>query len=142
MTTDGFSLAATIILLLPMLYFLIASPTFLLAKFEDPVVTWLLRGMFSFHFRVVSIACLIGAVAFALAGRLVVAVFIGLIAGLAVYARGWFLQRMDAQLSARDAGNADAVRQLRRLHWGGMAYNAAQFGIIVSGIPFIFVTPT
>jgi hypothetical protein len=139
MSTDGFSLAAIIILIFPMLYFLVASPTFLLARLEDPVVTWLLRGLFSFHFRAVSIACLIGAIAFAMAGRPVVAVFIGLIAALAVYARGWFLQRMDAQLSARDAGDVDAVRQLRRLHWGGMAYNAAQFGVIAAGIPFIFV---
>ena len=33
---------------------------------------------------------------------------------------------MDAQLSARDAGDADAVRRLRRLHWGGMLCNAIQ----------------
>jgi hypothetical protein len=142
MSTDGFSLAATIILLFPMLYFLVASPTFLLAKFEDPVVTWLLRGMFSFHFRAVSVVCLIGVVAFAMAGRPVVAIGIGLIAALAVFARTWFLQQMDAQLSARDAGDADAVRRLRRLHWGGMAYNATQFGAVVAGIPFVFVTPT
>jgi hypothetical protein len=139
MSTDGFSLAATIILIFPMLYFLVASPTFLLARLEDPVVTWLLRGLFSFHFRAVSIACLIGAVAFAMAGRPVVAVAIALIAGLAVYARRWFLLRLDAQMHARDAGDAEAVRNLRRLHWGGMAYNAAQFGVIVAGIPFVFV---
>jgi hypothetical protein len=138
MSADGFSLAATIILIFPMLYFLVASPTFLLATLEDPVVTWLLRGLFSFHFRAVSIACLVGAVAFAMAGRPVVAVGIGLIATFAVYARSWFLRRMDAQVSARDAGDADAVRRLRRLHWGGMAYNAAQFGAIVAGIPFVF----
>lgn len=140
-TADGVSLAATIVLLLPMLYFLIASPTFLLAKLEDPVVTWLLRSLFSFHFLAVSIVCLIGAIAFIVAGRLLVATAIGAIAALAVYARRWFLGRLDTQIRARDAGETGAVRELRRLHWRAMAYNAAQFVLILSGVPFVFTGP-
>ncbi|MBL8567810.1 MAG: hypothetical protein JNK84_01875 [Phreatobacter sp.] len=141
MTADGFSLAATIILLFPMLYFFIASPTFLLAKLEDPVVTWLLRSLFSFHFRAVSIVCAIGTIAFLVAGRPLVAIAIGIIAALAVYARQWFLGQLDTQIRARDAGEAGAVRELRRLHWRGMAYNAAQFFLILSGVPFVFTNP-
>ena len=48
---------------------------------------------------------------------------------------------MDAQLSARDAGDADAVRRLRRLHWGGMLCNAIQLVAIVASIPYVSVTP-
>jgi hypothetical protein len=49
---------------------------------------------------------------------------------------------MDAELSARDAGDADAVRRLRRLHWGGMLCNAIQLVAIVGSIPFVAVVPT
>jgi hypothetical protein len=142
MTPDGFALAATIILLCLMFYFAMASLAFLLVKLEIPSVTQLLRGLFNVHFLVVSIAGVIGTVAFAVAGRLVVAIGIGLIAAFAVWARGWFLRRMDAQLSARDAGDANAVRQLRRLHWGGMLCNAVQLVAMVASLPYVFVTST
>jgi hypothetical protein len=121
MTPDSFALAATIILLLPMSYFAMTSLAFLLVKLDIPPV--------------------IGTVAFAVAGRLVVAIGISLIAAFAVWARRWFLQQMDAQLSARDAGDVDAVRRLRRLHWGGMLCNAVQLVAIVAAIPYISVTP-
>jgi hypothetical protein len=49
---------------------------------------------------------------------------------------------MDAQLRARDAGDADAARRLRRLHWGGMLSNAVQLVAIVASIPHIAVAPT
>jgi hypothetical protein len=65
-----------------------------------------------------------------------------LIAAFATSSRRWFLQQMDARLSDRDAGVADAVRRLRRLHWGGMLSNAIQLAAIVACIPYIAVAPT
>lgn len=47
------------------------------------------------------------------------------------------MRQMDDQLSARDAGNADAVRQLRRLHWSGMLCNAALVTALVASIPYV-----
>jgi hypothetical protein len=49
---------------------------------------------------------------------------------------------MDARLSERDAGDADAVRRLRRLHWSGMLSNAIQLAVVVASIPYIAVAPT
>ena len=43
--------------------------------------------------------------------------------------------------TARDAGDANAVRKLRRLHWGGMLCNAVQLVAIVAAIPYISVAP-
>jgi hypothetical protein len=63
---------------------------------------------------------------------------IGLIAAFAASSRRWFLRQMDARLSDRDAGDADAVR---RLHWGGMLSNAVQVAAIVASIPYIAVAP-
>jgi hypothetical protein len=142
MMPDAVVLFATIILLLPMGYFLLAAPAFLLVKLDIPPVARLLRGMFNAYFLAMTIAGVIGTVAFAVAGRLVFAIGIGLIAAFAVSARRWFLRQMDAQLSAGDAGDADAMHRLRRLHWGGMLCNAIQLVAIVGSIPYISVTPT
>jgi hypothetical protein len=138
---DNFALFATIILVLPMFYFLLAAPSFLLVRLDIPQVAQLLRAMFSGYFLTVTIAGLIGTLAVAVEGRLVLALCIGSIAAFAASSRRWFLQRMDARLDERDAGDADAVRGLRRLHWGGMASNAIQLAVIVACIPYIAVAP-
>lgn len=137
MTADGLALAAIVILLFPMGYFLLAAPAFLLVKLDIPPVTLLLRGMFNAHFLMVSIAGIIGTLTFAIAGRPVFAIGIGLIAAFAFWSRGWFLRLWDAQLSARDAGDKCAVRRLRRMHWGGMLGNALQTMAIVASIPYV-----
>jgi hypothetical protein len=141
MSADAFAVAAIVAVMLPTLYFLIASPTFLLARFDDPVVTWLLRGLFSVHFRLISIGSGVGIVAFMIAGRPIFALGLAVIATLAITMRRWFLRNMDAELSARDAGDVQAVHRLRRLHWRGMAYNATQFVAIVAITPLVFASP-
>jgi hypothetical protein len=142
MTPDAVALFATVILLLPMGYFLLAAPAFLLVKLDIPPVALLLRGMFNAYFLALIIAGVIGTVAFAVAGRPALVIGLGLIAAFAVAARRWFLRQMDAQLGTRYAGDADAARRLRRLHWGGMLCNAIQLVAIVGSIPYIVVTPT
>jgi hypothetical protein len=142
MMPDAVVLFATIIALLPMGYFLLAAPAFLLVRLDIPPVALLLRGMFNGYFLAMITAGVIGTLAFAVAGRLVIAIGVGLIAAFEVSARRWFLRQMDTQLRARDAGDADAVRRLRRLHWGGMLCNAIQVVAIVGSIRYILVTPT
>jgi hypothetical protein len=142
MTSDGMALAAIVILIFPMGYFLLASPAFLLVKLDIPPVTQLLRGMFNAHFLMMRIAAIIGTVTFAFTGRPVFAIAVALIAAFAVWARGWFLRQWDAQLIARDAGDAAAVRQLRRLHWAGMLANAIVLFAIVASIPYVAATAT
>jgi hypothetical protein len=142
MMPDNVALFATIILLLPMFYFLLAAPAFLLVKLDIPPVTQLLRGMFNGYLLALAIAGAIGVVAVVVDGRPVLAIGIGLIAALAASSRRWFLRQMDARLRDRDTGDADAVRRLRRLHWGGMASNAIQLAAVVACIPYIAVAPT
>jgi hypothetical protein len=142
MMPDPVVLFATVILLVPMGYFLLAAPAFLLVRLDIPPVTQLLRGMFNVYFLVLAIAGVIGTVAFAVEGRLAVAIGVGLIAAFAASSRRWFLRQMDARLSDRDAGDADAVGRLRRLHWGGMLSNAVQLAAVVASIPYIAVAPT
>jgi len=142
MTSDGIALAAIVILLFPMGYFFLASPAFLLVKLDIPPVTQLLRGMFNAHFLMTSVAAVIGTVIFAVTGRPVFAIAVGLIAAFAIWERGWFLRQWDVQLSARDAGDANAVRRLRRLHWVGMLSNAVVLAAVVGSIPYVAATAT
>ena len=137
MTADGVALAAIVILLFPMGYFLLASPAFLLVRLDILPVTQLLGGMFSVHFLMLRIAAIIGVIAFAVAGRPVFAIGIALIAAFAFWGRAPFMQRWNAQLSARDAGDAEAVRRLRKLHWYGMLTNAIVLVAVVASIPYV-----
>lgn len=139
MTSDGFALAAFILLLFAMLYFQMTSPTFLLVKLDVPQVTRLMRGQFNFYFLALSIAAAIGMFAFAFAHRPLTAIGIGAIGVFAVWARRWFVQRIDAAVDARDSGDADAVRRLRRLHWGGMLCHAIPLAAVLASIPRVFV---
>lgn len=141
MSNDAYAAAAIVAVLLPTIYFLIASPTFLLAKFEDPVVTWLLRGLFSVHFRLICIGSFVGTVALLIAGRPMFAVGPVVIGGMAIVMRKWVLRKMDAELCAREAGDGQAIHRLHVLHWRAMAYNATQFAAIVAITPFVFAPP-
>ena len=141
MMPDPVALFATVVLLFPMGFFLLSAPAFLLVSLDIPPVTQLLRGLFSAYFLMVAIAGAVGTVCVAFTGRLFLALGIAVIAAFAVWARGWFMPRMDAQLVARDAGDANAVGQLRRLHWGIMACNAAQLAVLVASIPYVVMLP-
>lgn len=139
---DPVVLFAMIVVLLPMGYFLLAAPAFLLVSLDIEAVARLLRVMFNGYFLTMISADMIGILAFVLDGRFVVAMVFALVLAFALAARRWFLQRMDAQIRARDAGDADAARQLRRLHWGGMLSNAVELAAIVACIPYITVATT
>ncbi|MDI4233418.1 hypothetical protein OZ411_11395 [Bradyrhizobium sp. Arg237L] len=130
---------ASIILLLPMLYLLLAAPAFLLVRLDILPVARLMRAMFNGYFVTLAGAGVIGAIAVAVTGHLVLAIGIGLIAAFAASSRRWFLRQMDARISDRNAGDADAVRRLRQLHWGGMLSNAIQLVVVVASIPYITV---
>ena len=77
MMPDPVVLFATVILLVPIGYFLLAAPAFLLVKLDIPPVTLLLRGMFNAYFLVLAVAAFIGTVAFAAEGGQVFAAAIG-----------------------------------------------------------------
>ena len=140
MTPDAVAVAVMVILLFPMGYFTLASPAFLLVKLDIQPVAQLLRGMFNAHFLVMRVAGIVGTVILLLDGRLLAATGVGLLAALAIWGRRWFMQRMDDQLSARDAGDAEAPRRLRKLHWSGMLGNAVLLVALVASIPYIAAT--
>jgi hypothetical protein len=140
MTASQLSLAAMIVLLFPMFYFQVASLTFFLRPMGDPVVTWLMRGLFNTWLLGVVILGTVAVIAFASAGSARVALGLAAVAGCAALARRWFLARLDVQIRARDGGDATAIRRLRRLHLGGIAYNAIQLALLIPSLSGIFPT--
>ena len=137
MPPDAVALYAVVILVLPMVGLLLSSLTFLLVGLEVPEVTQLLRGILNGYFLAISIAGTIAMVLFAAAGRPVFAVGAVTIAAFAISVRRWLLQRVDAELRARDAGIATAVAQLRVLHVQSMLINAVQLAIVLASVPLI-----
>ncbi|OAF18555.1 hypothetical protein [Bradyrhizobium neotropicale] len=137
MTPDGVTVATMIILLFPMGYFLLSSPAFLLVKLDIRPVALLLRGQFNAYFLMLSVVGAIGTVVFVVTGRFAFAIGPALIAAFAIWGRLWFLRQMDDQLSAGGAGDANAARRLRWLHWGGMLTNAVLVVALVTSIPYV-----
>jgi hypothetical protein len=93
--------------------------------------------MFNAHFLVMRIAGVIGTLAFLVDRRLVAATGVAVLAALAIYGRRWFMPRIDDQLSARDAGDADKARRLRRLHLSGMLCNAVLLVALLASVPYV-----
>ena len=137
MPSDFVALLGVLILAFPMACLLLSSPTFLLVGLEVPEVSQLLRGMIQGYFLAISIAGIVSMVLETAAGRPVFAVGAIVIAGTALVLRRWLLQRMDAELQARDAGSATAVVQLRCLHVHTMLINAIQLAIVVACVPLV-----
>jgi hypothetical protein len=137
MMPDNIALFATIILLLPMFYLLLAAPAFLLVRLDIAPVTRLLRGMFDSYFVALAIAGGLGVLAVLADRRPLLALGIASVAGFALLSRRWFLAQMDARIRDRDRGDVTAVRRLRWLHWGGMLSNAVQVGGVLACIPQI-----
>ena len=137
MPPDALALYAAVILLLPMLCFFLSTPTFLLVGMEVPEVTQLLRSLFNGYFLGIGMAGIVTTVMFATAGRPFFAVGAIAIAAVSIAVRRWLLRRMDAELQARDAGGATAVRQLRVLHMKSMLINAILLAAVVASAPHI-----
>jgi hypothetical protein len=96
-------------------------------------VTPLLLGQFNFYFLALSVTAVLGTLAFAVADRLLTATGIAAIAAFAARPHRWLVQHVDAQLEARDAG--DAVRRL--LHVGGMPCQAVPFIAVLASISYL-----
>jgi hypothetical protein len=137
MPSDVAALLAVVILAFPMVCFFLSSPAFLLVGLEIPEPMQLLRGIIRGYFLSVGIAGTVATVLLAASGRPVFAAGAIAIAAYAIAVRRWLLQRVDAELRARDAGIATAVRQLRVLHVQSMLFNAIQLTIVLASVPRI-----
>lgn len=122
-------LFALIVQLLPVLYLLIASPSFLLVKLDIPQVARLLRVMFYGYFFAMIGTGIVGTLVVLAGGFWSIAPVFAAVPAAAIAWRHWLLGRMDEAI----ADGAPMV--LRRLHWAGMSANAACFAALVVIVP-------
>ena len=130
-------LYAVIIVLFSLIYFSMASIPFLFVRLDVPEVSRLFRGLFDSYFWIVGVTGLIATAAFAASGRTALAAAMLLLAATAMAMRRMVLQRIDAQQTAWQAGDAAAMRRLRLIHWSGMLANIVIIAAVASGVPFI-----
>src|SRR5438132_14156961 len=97
MAPDFVPLYAVVIVLFPLLYFSLASISFLFVRLDVPEVARLFRGLFDVYFWMVAVTGFVATAAFAASGRMALMAGMLLLAASAVTMRGWTIQRTDAQ---------------------------------------------
>jgi hypothetical protein len=137
MVPDFVTLYAVIIVLFALIYFFMASITFLFVRLDIPEVSRLFRGLFDTYFWMIGLTGLVAAAVFAASSRMAFAAAMLLLAATAMAARDSVLQRIDAQQTALQSGDAAAMRRLRLIHWGGMAANIVVIATVASSVRFI-----
>lgn len=135
----NYSVMALILLLAPMFYLLLAFPAFLLVRLDIPQVAYIFRSVLFGYFLVLVAAGFAAAGLNALDGRWIAALAIAFVATLDLIWRRWTMRRVDGLLSEALSGVAGAGARMRRIHWAGMATNAAQLSVVLAAIPLLAV---
>src|SRR5262245_32621406 len=137
MLPDFVPLYAVVVLLFCLIYFALASISFLLVRLDIPEVARLFRGLFNVYFWMVCVTGFVATAVFAASGRVAFTAAMLSLAAMATAARSSVLRLIDAQQSACQSGDAAARRRLRLIHWGGMLANFVILATVLSGVRFI-----
>jgi hypothetical protein len=137
MVPDFLPLYAIVIVLFSLIYFSLASISFLLVRLDAPDVSRLFRGLFNVYFWMVGFTGLVASAVFAASGRMAFTVAMLLLAATAMAVRRTVLQRIDTQQAAWQSGDTAAMRRLRLIHWSGMLANIVILATVASSVRFI-----
>ena len=138
MLPDAVPLAAIVIILFLLAYFFMALVPFLFVRLDIPEVSRLFRGLFNYNLWAAGGVGLVTTAVFAASGRVLIAIAMLLVGAGAILLRQPVLQRIDAQQTAFQSGDAAAMKRLRVIHCGGMLANVVIIATVVSSIPFYF----
>jgi hypothetical protein len=137
MVPDFVPLYAVVFVLFSLIYFALASISFLLVRLDLPDVSRLFRGLFNVYFWMVGATGLVATAVFAASGRIVFAAALLLLATTAIGVRRIVLQRIDMEQTAWQSGDAAAMRRLRFIHCGSMLANMVVLVTVASSTRFI-----
>jgi hypothetical protein len=137
MVPDFLPLYAVVAVLFSLIYFSLASLSFLLVRLDIPEVWQLFRGLFNVYFWMVGASSLLATAVFAVSGRLAFTAAMLLLAATAMAVRKRVLQLIDTQQAAWQSGDTAAMRRLRMIHWGGMLANIVILSTLASSARFI-----
>lgn len=138
MVPDAAPMIAVIIVIFCLTYFAMASIPFLFVRLDIPEVWRLFRGLFNVYFGVVGVIAIVAAVLFATSGSLVFPAGMLLLAGSTHWVRQPVMQSIDMQQDAGRSGDPEAMRRLRRIHWGAMLVNVAVLALVAGSVPILF----
>lgn len=138
MVPDAAPMIAVIIVIFCLAYFAMASIPFLFVRLDIPEVWRLFRGLFNVYFGVVGVIAVVAAVLFATSGSLVFPAAMLLLAGSTQWVRQPVMQSIDTQQDAGRSGDPEAMRRLRRIHWGAMLVNVAILASVAGSVPILF----
>ena len=137
MVPDFVPLYAVVIVLFSLIYFSLASISFLLVRLDIPEISRLFRGLFNVYFWMVGCTGLVATAVFAASGRMAFTAAMLLLAATAMASRRRVLQLIDTQQTASQSGDTTAMRRLRLIHWGGMLANIVILATVASSVRFI-----
>lgn len=130
MLSKSIELLSLVMLLLPMVFFMLASPPLLVLKHDTPQDARFIRGLFNSYYTVVVVAAGFGALGRVVVGQTLVSLAMIGVAALVFSIRRWFIPRMDRLQAQIAAGDTAAIPQFRRLHIAGMLLNIVQLGVV------------
>ena len=108
MVPDFVPLYAVVIVLFSLIYFSLASMSFLLVRLDIPEISRLFRGLFNAYFWMVGCTGLVATAVFAASGRMAFTAAMLLLAATAMASRRRVLQLIDTQQTASQSGDADS----------------------------------
>lgn len=117
------ALISTVALLVWMGFFMMGSLPLLILKHDTPLDARFIRGLFNVYYLAIMATAAAGALSYAFAERLLIALALACIAALGFAGRHWFVSRMDMVRSTMTADDSGAIRRFRRLHIAGMLLN-------------------
>jgi hypothetical protein len=136
MIPDFVPFYAVVIVLFSLIYFALASLSFLLVPLDVPAVARLFRGLFNVYFWMVGFTALVATGVFAASGRPAFSAALLLLAE-AMAVRRIVLQRIDTEQVALQSGDTAAMRRLRFIHCGSMLANVVVLATLASSARFI-----
>lgn len=134
MLSKSIVLVSTVALLLPMVFFMFASPPLLILKHDTPQDARVIRTLFHIYYTLVLVVAGLGALGQAWVGRATHALAMAGVAAFVFALRRWIIPRMDVLRGTMAHGDAAARSAFRRLHVAGMLLNMAQLVVVVWGI--------
>lgn len=124
------ALAATVVLLVWMDFFMMGSLPLLVLKHDTPLDARFIRGLFNVYYVAVVLTASAAALSFAWSGKPAFAVGMAVIAALAFALRRWIIiPHMDVLRRTIPAIDSSILR-FRWLHIVGMMLNAVQLGTV------------
>jgi hypothetical protein len=120
------ALVSTVLLLMSLGFSVLGSTPLLILKHDVAMDSRVVRQVFHYCYRLVTVVAIVGSAAYAFAGRPLLSLGIGCVAVMAIAMHHWLLTRMDALRSTMHDGDTAALSRFRKLHIAAIAINAVQ----------------